>query len=669
MKKQFFFLFILFLLPSLSQAQQYLEDSLNKVIATSKDEADVARAYNALGYEYTRKDVVKARAYFASAIVIGKRINNTKRLSSSYSALVYLFHDAGQPDSAIYYVEMVKDLAAHANESEKVALGYNYNTVAAMYYKKTGALQKAIPFFETAIVLGAKMGDKESSAGQMLNLGNTYVELGNYQKATENHLKALKLFEEAGSERGISFCYQSLSSSFTQLKQYNQALIYATKSLKIKTAIKDRKGIGVTQSGLGSIYFGLGNLDKALFHFNESLNIARELKLLPDEQVACLNIAKLYAAKKDVKQAIAYFTKSKELAKQLRDNVSVAAINTELIALEYNVQKTGLSETTLKTNVELFHQLGDMNRQAAGLKNMADFYAANKQFDKALEYNNKYHEVIDSVRNNELQLQIRKMEEQYNVEKKEKEITLLKKDKELQQQKLQRRSLLMIGSAILAILVILGTWLMMNRNRLRQQMKELELRNRIAADLHDEVGSSLSSIHMLSQMATQTGNEKANIDILQRMSNNAKETMEKMGDIVWMIKPGETEAGSLKQRMERFAYEICSTKNIAVTINLEDLEKMKFTMQQRKNMYLIFKEAVNNAVKYSGTAQIDIAALLQNNSMQLKIKDIGTGFNPAVIKKGNGLDNMQYRAKELGGEIAFESGAEKGTAVILKIPV
>lgn len=299
MKKQFLFLSILFLLPRLSQAQQYVEDSLNKVIAAYKDEAEVARAYNALGYEYTRKDVTKARAYFSSAIAIGKKINNSKRLSSAYSALVYLFHDAGQPDSAAYYIEKVKDLATLANESEKDALNSNYNTVAALYYKRTGAFQKAIPFFEKAIALVAKLGDKESTAGQTLNLGNTYVELGNYQKATENHLKALKLFEEIGSQRGISFCYQSLSTSFTQLKQYNQALVYANRSLKIKTALNDRRGIGATQSGLGNIYFGLGNLDKALFHFKESLNIAKEQKNLQDEQAGYLNIGKLYAAKKD----------------------------------------------------------------------------------------------------------------------------------------------------------------------------------------------------------------------------------------------------------------------------------------------------------------------------------------------------------------------------------
>lgn len=140
-------LFFLFLWPSFSHAQQVVEDSLNKVIAANKDEAEVARAYNALGYEYTRKDIAKAKAYFAAAIAIGKKINNSKRLSSSYSALVYLFHDAGRPDSSEYYINLVKNLATQANESEKDALSSNYYSVAALYYKRTGDYQKAIPFF------------------------------------------------------------------------------------------------------------------------------------------------------------------------------------------------------------------------------------------------------------------------------------------------------------------------------------------------------------------------------------------------------------------------------------------------------------------------------------------------------------------------------------------
>ena len=206
-------------------------------------------------------------------------------------------------------------------------------------------------------------------------------------------------------------------------------------------------------------------------------------------------------------------------------------------------------------------------------------------------------------------------------------------------------------------------------------MKELELRNQIAADLHDEVGSSLSSIHMLSQMATQPGNEATHTDILTRMSNNAKETMDKMGDIVWMIKPHETDSSSLKQRMQRFAYEICASKSIEVSMQLDDLstgprgEKLKLTMEQHKNIYLIFKEALNNAVKYSGTQKIEITARIQSKELVLQIKDFGKGFDTETTGKGNGLDNIKHRATEMNGTIQINSTADGGTAIILKTPI
>jgi len=668
-KRLILFLLVLFSRSSPGMTQQNLEDSLNKVIAEYKDEAEVSRAYNALAYEYSRKDPVKTRYYLSAAITIAKKINNRKRLSNAYSQLLYFEYDAGRPDSAEYYLNLVKDLVKGAPESEKDALTSNYNAVAAMFYKKTGSYQKAIPFFENAIRLFKKMGDKESTAGQMLNLGNTYTVLGNYQKATEQHLRSLKLFEEVGSDRGISFCYQSLSSSFAHLKQYNQALVYAKKSIQLKTALKDRRGIGTAESGLGDIYFGLGDLDKALEHFTMSSAIAREMKNKPEEQESYLNMAKVYAAKKELTKAVDYFNRSKALAKELHDSSSLASIDAELIALQRNTKETGLAEDKLKTTLQLFEERGDLNRRASGLKNMADFYAANKQFDKALEYTNKYYLATDSIRNNELQLQVKKMEEEYNSVKKEKEIELLKKDKELQQQKLFRQRALFGAVAALLVISLLSIGLLVNRSRLRQRMKELELRNQIAADLHDEVGSSLSSIHMLSQLATVQGSDSKQKDVLEKMSSNAKETMEKMGDIVWMIKPGESEGSSLKQRMERFAYEICSSRNIAATIALNDLEKVKLTIEQRKNLYLIFKEALNNAVKYSGTEKIDIKTSSQNKQLLLQVKDYGNGFDPEIAGNGNGLYNMKNRAKELNGKLDLISGEGIGTSVQLTMPL
>lgn len=174
---------------------------------------------------------------------------------------------------------------------------------------------------------------------------------------------------------------------------------------------------------------------------------------------------------------------------------------------------------------------------------------------------------------------------------------------------------------------------------------------------------------MLSQMAAQPGNEAMQKGILQRMSTNAKETMEKMSDLVWTIKPEEAEGSNLKQRMERFAYEICGAKNIDLSLELDKLDTKDLTMDQRKNMYLIFKEALNNAVKYSGTEKISVSAANGQNILTMIVKDEGKGFDTGIVIKGNGLDNIKNRAAGIGGKLEIDSAPGKGTIVKLTMPL
>jgi signal transduction histidine kinase len=145
--------------------------------------------------------------------------------------------------------------------------------------------------------------------------------------------------------------------------------------------------------------------------------------------------------------------------------------------------------------------------------------------------------------------------------------------------------------------------------------------------------------------------------------------MDKMGDIVWMVKPGEAETDSLKQRMERFSYEIGTSKNMELSIQLDELDKLKLSMEQRRNIYLIFKEAVNNAAKYSGAGGIDINAAVAKGELLLSIKDEGRGFDYTVATKGNGLRNLVKRAGELGARLEIASSPGSGTCVSLTMPL
>jgi signal transduction histidine kinase len=117
---------------------------------------------------------------------------------------------------------------------------------------------------------------------------------------------------------------------------------------------------------------------------------------------------------------------------------------------------------------------------------------------------------------------------------------------------------------------------------------------------------------------------------------------------------------------------MCSSQNIACTTEgAELLQMVKLSMQQRKNFYLIFKEALNNAVKYAGTEKVDIRIEIQNRQLKLSIRDYGKGFivNGNGNSNGNGLSNMQYRATELGGQLNIDSVHGQGTVITLAFPV
>lgn len=416
---------------------------------------------------------------------------------------------------------------------------------------------------------------------------------------------------------------------YNKLDQPAKAVPLLIEAIRVGDSLSDLENLSAYYSGLSESYSKLKRYADAKQAAKECIRICEETENIVQQANAYIALGEIAKEEKDIKGTISYGGKA----------------------------------------YTIFSEYNDTLRRQAAAKQLSDGYLAAGNADSAYKYLKISSELNDSLMRKTFDQETAKLQTTFEVKEKDKEILLLNKEKELHSQRLQKQIFITLGAAAIALLAIAGIWLLMNRNKLRQRMKELELRNRIAADLHDEVGSSLSSIHMLSQMASQKTNEAGHQDILSRMSANAKETMDKMGDIVWMIKPGETEAGSLVQRMERFAYEVGTSKNMEIAVQLEELENVKLSMEQRKNIYLIFKEAVNNAAKYSGTRKIDIHSSLHNKELQLIIKDEGSGFDHHRTKKGNGLGNMMNRAEELGGRLEIGSVPEEGTTITLTMPV
>lgn len=213
------------------------------------------------------------------------------------------------------------------------------------------------------------------------------------------------------------------------------------------------------------------------------------------------------------------------------------------------------------------------------------------------------------------------------------------------------------------ILFLLAVPYSIYRYRINALKNIHNMRNKIALDLHDEVGSSLSSIKMLSEMARQQVDNK---NLLERIGNNAGESVDKMRDIIWMINPKYDQIENLGNRMEKFIAEICNAAGIEYTFENTLNPQIKLQMNQRKNTILILKEAVHNAVKYSEATHLHVQLSQSGKELQLEVKDNGIGFNSEIIEPGNGLDSMQKRAEELKGSLQIISSPGEGTMVLLK---
>ncbi len=144
-----------------------------------------------------------------------------------------------------------------------------------------------------------------------------------------------------------------------------------------------------------------------------------------------------------------------------------------------------------------------------------------------------------------------------------------------------------------------------------------------------------------------------------------------MSDIVWAINPKNDSFEKMLSRMQNLAAELCTVKNIQLHFTADEkLNQLQLSMEQRRNIYLIFKEALNNALKYAGCGNIIIELKKENNLLVLSVKDDGKGFNEMVVAEnksgGNGLKNMRHRAAEINGELRIDTEENKGTHILLK---
>jgi signal transduction histidine kinase len=207
--------------------------------------------------------------------------------------------------------------------------------------------------------------------------------------------------------------------------------------------------------------------------------------------------------------------------------------------------------------------------------------------------------------------------------------------------------------------------------RINSLLQLQNVRNRISADLHDDIGARLTSINLLSALSEQKLSEPEQAsEYLKRISGEVQNSGEALDDIVWSINTRNDSMDEITARMRRHAADIFDGTNIQYSIDAdENVSSVKLPMAKRRDLFLVYKEVINNIHKHAAATKVEIAIASRSGNLFMRIKDNGKGFDTEKPTHRNGLKNIHYRVEKNKGDLTIESIPGKGTTVIIGLPL
>ncbi|MCC5934246.1 MAG: hypothetical protein JJU35_08335 [Balneolales bacterium] len=203
--------------------------------------------------------------------------------------------------------------------------------------------------------------------------------------------------------------------------------------------------------------------------------------------------------------------------------------------------------------------------------------------------------------------------------------------------------------------------------RLKKLTREYQMRNRISADLHDEVSATLSSISFFAQAIASGRKPDQNEKFLSLILESSGDAKEKISDIVWAINPENDEWNSFFSRCRRFASDVFESRNIAFTLRIDESYPGKIDMQLRQHLWMIFKEMITNVARHSGASRAEVILHIKNGELQLVVQDDGRGLSNPDASSGNGLRNIRQRADKIRATAVLETEPGRGTRWIVRV--
>ena len=612
-----------------------------------------------------KKAFVIILLFFCNAIFAQKALQKDTLLFNQYITQFSQVLDT-DPDSALIIIETCQPITQRINQD---IFWYKYYYDAARAYHLLAEYEKGKTQITKALTFAQKLKNNKYILRCNRLLFSFYHRLNDYKKASE-YIPILEKGLDAGYEDEIpGQLYGTITSFFSDLDSPDKCIYYGLKGIKLAEKYNDIKGLLACYNNVGNAYQRINQYKKAKDLFQKQFEIAEKNNRQRNAELALINVCNIdinlgntQNLGKDLKRFEDY-VKANNLRLIKRDSVLYFTAKSV-----YSYQTGNFDESLgyMKKWETLLHTINDITDLEALYNSYAEVYIAWHKYDKA----NYYYDKADSIKilANKQALMEYSEELKTKYELKEKEVKLLKQEQELE--KSRNRTIILL-SALIVVGIVGGFLFWFFRNKQHTTILETKLasqnkeRQRISREMHDDLGGNLTSLiysaHILKSQ--QPDNQQ-----IAKIANIADDISETINEIVWSLNAHQNKLSNWVFYTKGRLSELLENSDLDFKFEIpENLPERTLSDEQKRNLYLVVKEAVNNTIKHAKATTVSIKMNFEQG-IAIRIQDNGIGFNDSTKTKtgsGNGLSNMKSRMEEIDGKISWKN--QDGTLVEISL--
>ncbi len=591
-----------------------------------------------------------------------------------YYQYAFLLEDVNL-DSAIGYYKKMEALSKkhnHVKGQLRYASGYSY------VLNMQGKFDEGLTVNKEALRLAQEHHLERDMAIIHNNMANNFSFQGQYDSAIVHYLESATRFEKLKIHANyLPTIYQNIGEAFDGTEQHEKAVEYNLKAIRYAQQVNDSVTLITASVGIGNLLITLAMPDSALLYFQKAQQISQQIKNSRGLQIALTGIGNVYSRKSHkLPEALAAFKEAHSIAQKMNSVYDMAVALKGMADVLNKHKRFAEAEKYALEALAIQESSGNVVQLRELCVLLAAIYSGEGRYKQAYEYLGRHIVLTDSLVNDNVRKQTAELERKYQTAQKDKELA----QKELRIQRAEdevsrkhSQLLLVVGGLafVLVVLFMLYRFYRQRQHAMQQQQEVIRLRSnlegqqqervRIAKEIHDDIGSGLTSLVFLTNsLFADEGNKK------KKITDTAQQLVNQMNEIIWSLNSEQDTLEDFVIYTRHSISEMLDTAGIKYEFKIPTVTpQYQLTGAQRRHIFLVIKEAVHNSIKHASATCVTITMSFIDN-LFISIEDNGNGISGDKTK-GNGLKNMQYRIEQVGGD--WKLSSTKPVKIELTVPL